>query len=124
MRSSEGRPASTGTIERQRRSLTQDACQRFSKYLRALEAALSSRLLTLITFGQVWLALDLLLTAGQACLRKPLPRFPSLGDAPIRIDRDPIDSFGNMTPIRIDITDALALNVSLVHDMGQGRRAL
>ena len=111
-------------MERQRRSLTQDACQRFSKYLRALEAALSSRLLTLITFGQVWLALDLLLTAGQACLRKPLPRFPSLGDAPIRIDRDPIDSFGNMSPIRIDITDALALNVSLVHDMGQGRRAL
>lgn len=62
-------------------------------YLRALKSAVPPMLLALITFGQVWLTLDLLLTTGKARLRQAFPGLARLGNSPIRIDWDALDDF-------------------------------
>ena len=93
-------------------------------YLRILKSAHSSGLLTLITFGKIRMAFDLLFSASQACLGQSFPWSTCFGDTPICVNGYTVNDFRAVGAVGVYIAQPLAVYVSLVNHMRSNRRAL
>lgn len=68
-----------------------------------------------MALGIARLALDLLLATRKTGLRKTLPRFPSFGNTPGRVDRLSVDDDAAIAPVIEDIAQAFSGNFLLAY---------
>lgn len=84
--------------------------------LRIFELANSSKLLALDTSGVVWITLDLLLSACDACYGQSFPWFSCLGNTPVCVDGLAVDVRLTMRSIIVEIAESLPGDLGLSNE--------